>query len=424
MRKMWQGYASGNGGSIVNTAIADGANLDAFSRLRTSEAETLFDVHCAYNNDSLKLEQINTGDGQAPAYSTVSRLLTLQINAGAAGGESAVQSFQYVPYQPGKSQFIAITGVLGAATAGAVKLFGYGDTNNGIFYEQNGTNGLLLRIRSNVTGVVQSEVALQAQWNIDPLNGAGPSGLTINPENSFILIIDLQYLGMGRVRCGFDIGGEIVYAHEFNHANLTATTYMASATLPIYAGITAAAGLAGPATAIFKCAQVASEGGFESGRGRTFSCEGNVTAGSGTRTHCLSIRPRTTFNTIVNRINFILDSIEILAGNNAVYWELVTGGAFTAGPVWSDVDTTYSGFQKGVPASTWNAGSAPTVLQSGYVSTSAATRGSVSHVISMAYPVALDRAGAVRSLGTLHVLLTGLSGTSASRVAMNWTEIR
>lgn len=423
MREMWQGYSTAQGGRIQKVAFGDTGNLDAFSRLRVSEAETLFEAQCQYNAEPLKLEPFNSGDGLAPAYDTATRMVTLEIAAGAAGGESGLQSFLYVPYQPGKSSLIALTGHMHDAVAGAIKRYGYGDAENGIFYEQNGVAGVQFRLRSSTTGAPVDEVVTQANWNLDRLDGTGPSGITLAQDKDFILIIDLQFLGMGRVRIGFDIGGEVIYGHEFLCANIKDEAYMQSATLPILAQISAAAGLAANVDSHFKCAQVSSEAGFDIPLGRPFSCEGNVTAANGSRTHILSIRPRLLFNTITNRISIVIESLEVLAGLNPVYWELVVGGAFTAGPVWSDVDTTYSAFQKGLPASTWNGASTPTVLASGYVGSSASVRGAISKDLTLAYPITLNRAGAVRALGTLHLLLTGISNTSASRAAFNWREI-
>jgi len=48
-----------------------------------------------------------------------------------------------------------------------------------------------------------------------------------------IVVFDFQYLGVGRVRMGFDINGIIMYAHEFTHANITSGVYMSSPDLPM-----------------------------------------------------------------------------------------------------------------------------------------------------------------------------------------------
>lgn len=408
----------------VSIVASDSPVVDAFGRLRVSEPVTLLEVQNQYNTNSLRMEGGNSGAGVAPAFSANTRLVTLQVNAGGSGGNSFEQSYQYISYQPGKSHYILMTGVLGAGVAGAVKRFGYGDSSNGIFYEQNGTSGLRFNRRTSTSGSVVNNTVDQSDWNLDKFDGTGPSGVTINPVNCFILVIDLQYLGMGRVRIGFDIAGVIYYAHQFLNANVLTVPYMQSAALPILAEINATAALASPATAMFKCAAVVSEGGFELETGREFSTTGSVTAANGSRTQVLSLRPALTFNGITNRGLFVLETIEILSGGNPLLWELCIGVGFTVQPTFADVNSTYSFMQAGT------GGTVPTltngiVIASGYVTSGGGALRSLSSMqFVSSYPITLNRAGAVRAMGTLTLLLTGLGNTSLADVSMNWNEVR
>ena len=64
----------------------------------------------------------------------------------------------------------------------------------------------------------------QSSWNIDTFNGNGPSGKTLtvaaNANKTFLIVIDQEWLGVGRLRCGFVIDGVIYYAHQFLHNGL------------------------------------------------------------------------------------------------------------------------------------------------------------------------------------------------------------
>lgn len=406
-------------------SFADSANIDAFSRIRVSNPQTLFESQAQYGFDQLRMDQGATGAGVAPAWSSNTRLVTLQVNAGGGGGTSFLQSFNYLPYQPGKSQCIYITGVMGSGTAGAVKRYGYGDANNGIFYEQNGVGGVQFNRRTSTSGGVVENAVTQANWNEDKFDGTGPSGVVLDPTKAFILVIDLQFLGMGRVRVGFDINGIIFYAHHFEFANVITVPYMQTASLPVMAEIIAAAALGGVATCSFKCSTVTSEGGYQFGLGREFSAEGTVTAASGARTHILSIRPKTTFNALTNRVLIIPAALEVIGGANPVLWELCIGVNFGATPpTWANVNATYSAVEFGINGTfvDLNAG---IVIAAGYISSNTpASRSVAASEITTSYPITLDRAGAQRNLGTLSLLLTGLGGTSASRSTLNWFELR
>lgn len=402
--------------------IKDSANLDAFSRIRVSNPQTIFSSQFPYDIDPIQWESGSTGVGVAPSFATTHRMATISCAAGT--GTSYMQTYEYHPYQPGKSQLILMTGLMGAATADVRKEAGYFDAANGIIYRQDGTNGLYFVRRTSTSGVVVDNAVAQANWNLDRLDGTGLSGITLNPSAVYILIIDLQYLGMGRVRVGFDIGGEVVYAHEFLNANIITTPYMQSGSLPCQALLTATA--AADASAMYlKCAAVVAEGGFQEDQARHFSTpEGTATAASGARTQILSIRPLTTFKTLVNRSTIHLHGLNLLVtGNSPIFWELVVGAAFTVAPTWANVNTNYSSVSYGING-TFNNLTNGLVLQSGYVASTASSKDSISLEATTRRPITLDRAGAVRDLGTLTLLATGIGGNTVTRASFDFDETR
>jgi hypothetical protein len=263
----------------------------------------------------------------------------------------------------------------------------------------------------------------QSSWNLDKLDGTGVSGLTLDVTKAFILVIDCQFLAMGRVRFGFDIGGAIVYVHEFLNANVLTVPYMQTLTLPVQMLVTGTA-TAGAKTAYFKCASVSSEGGLEDDLSYSFaSPEGTVTAASGARTHVLSLRPATTFNSITNRSTIRPISVEVLVtGNQPIRWELCVGSTFSAGPTWAAVNATYSAAEYTSVVGTLDAAGLP--IASGYLAASATVKSSVNFRLAARYPITLNRAGAVRDNGAVHLLVTGIGGTSAVRATINYQEVR
>lgn len=416
-----------------NVGIKDGANLDAFSRLRVSQPENLFNVQCQYNKATIQMESGATGTGVTPAHSADTRMVKLSATSGT--GTSFMQSYSYIPYQPGKSQEIAVTFVLDAAVANTTVDVGYFDANNGIFLRQNGTTNYQIIRRTKTSGSVVdtgANAVAQADWNIDTmLSGTGPSGKTIDLTKAQILIIDLQFLGMGRVRVGFDIDGVIYYVHEFKNANSLSVPYMQTGSLPVQMLLTATTSGA-TKDAYFKCAAVHSEGGNSNEFGYLFATpEATETAASGSRTHILSIRPKTTFNSIENRQYVELLDLQILVtGANPVYWELVVG-ATVASSTWADVSTTYSGVEYTSVRGAFTNLTNGVVVAAGY-SNGAGTGANPPTVapailppnLSKKIPISLNRAGAVRDMGTYTLLVTGIGGTSACRASINYKEIR
>jgi hypothetical protein len=411
---------------FTQIAYSDSGSLDAFSRLRVSSPDTLFSVQNQYNSAPAQMESFASGTGVLPTHNANTRMIALSCTAGT--GVSAFQSYQYSPYAPGKSQFIAITGVFGTGVAATTVDVGYFDSSNGLIFRQNGATNLQFIQRTSTSGSVSdANIVAQSAWNLDKFDGTGASGLTLDVTKTFILVIDLQFLGMGRVRFGFDVNGVIYYAHQFLNANVLAVPYMQTATLPVQMLITATASGA-TKTANFKCASVLSEGGAIDDYGFAQSTSSaSVTAASGARTHLISIRPKTTFNGITNRELFILHGLGlVVTGTREVYWEIVVGAAFSVAPTYADINAAYSAFEQGTGGTFSNLTNG-VVLASGFCGASTGSNTvefAFDRKLSLHYPVTLDRAGAVRAMGTISLLVSAIGGTSATQGCINFVEVR
>jgi hypothetical protein len=400
----------------VNVAFQDSSSIDSFSRLRVSEPRPVADYNPTYTLMPLNLEPITTGTGNTVTLEA-NTLMTKLTLGGTAVGHAKIQSYQYHYYQPGRSQGIFMTGVFGPAVANTVKRMGYFDDANGVFLQQDADGTWRFTLRTSTSGTVSdTHTATSANWSEQP-------GWTIDPTKCVIIAFDLQFLGMGRVRCYEDRDGVLTLLHSFNNEQSLSVPYMQTATLPIRAEAiqttTAAA-----ASMHFKCASVMTEGGADANAGLTFAqASGSITAASGSRTHALSIQPSTTFGGIANRSSIELDSVDVMVtGINPVLWELCIGDVITGTTTFTDVNATYSAMTYNTAGTT--SGSPAVVIASGYVAASASVKQSSERRLTTRYPITLDAAGAVRANGRFTVLLTGIGGTSACRVTMNWREIR
>lgn len=308
---------------FTNTDFAGGyAGVDAFGRQRVSTPEAVFYAKQTNDNLPLYFDDIEeTGTGTASTYSGNTSSTTLSVSASTAGKRTR-QTFMRFNYQPSKSQLIFITGVLkksGGGT-GIVSRMGYFDDNNGIFLQRSG-NTVSVVLRSGVTGSPVNTVVTQANWNIDQFQGAGPSGITIDFSKAQILVIDFEWLGVGRVRVGFCIDGVTFYCHEFLNANSVSTVYMTTPNLPIrYQIENDGNGVASSIECI--CSAVISEGGKEElGTPSYVSTDGTpITATKAYSNAILAVRLRDgKEDTTVDITNF-----SVLTSSNDNYeWNLV-----------------------------------------------------------------------------------------------------
>lgn len=234
---------------------------DAFGRLRVGQPTTLFTSDYIADSQDLYWDDAETaGSGTGTTHSADTASVVLDVSATTAGTRVR-QTKRWFPYQPGKSQLILLTFVAGAAAAGITKRIGYFNAENGLFFEMDETTINVVR-RTNVTGsAVDNEVA-QASWNLDTMDGNGDSGITLDLTKTQILVIDFEWLGVGRVRIGWNIDGVTYYCHEYLNANSLSEVYMSTGNLPVRVEIDNDG--AGAADSIKQiCSSVISEGGTE-----------------------------------------------------------------------------------------------------------------------------------------------------------------
>lgn len=249
------------GGVSYNEAGNISGSLDAFGRLRVSEPYTLFDSSLRYSDNTNKWDQQDTGSATSAHLPNESSIL---MTVSGNGDQVIRQTKQVFSYQPGKSLLVLNTVVMNTPTVGLRQRVGYFSTQNGIYFEIDGT-AINLVIRKYTSGTVDdtSEKISQSQWNGDRLDGTGGqhnlSGATIDVTKAQIFWTDIEWLGVGSVRCGFVINGQFIVSHIFHHANILDKVYMTTASLPLRYELTSTGG-AGSMRAI--CSSVMSEGGY------------------------------------------------------------------------------------------------------------------------------------------------------------------
>jgi hypothetical protein len=236
-----------------------GNNTDAFGRLRVSNPLTIFDSKSIMSKNNLFDE--STANGGTVTYTSNKSTVNLNVTE-AAGSTTIRQSKRVMSYQPGKSLLIFNTFVMNAQTENLKQKVGLFDGNNGIFFQDTGTGYQIVR-RTYTSGAAVDTEVNQSAWNGDKLNGTGPSGFTLNAATSNILFIDIEWLGVGSVRVGFVINGQLITAHTFYNANSLTTVYMQTANLPIRYEINRNGTLAaGTYTLQQICSSCISEGGY------------------------------------------------------------------------------------------------------------------------------------------------------------------
>lgn len=306
---------------------------DAFGRLRTSNPLTLFDSSHRYHDNGLWATA--TGTGGTYAFSSGEGLVNLNVTT-ASGAKVLRETTKVCSYQPGKSLQVMNTFVMASGQANLRQRVGYFGTANGIYLEVSGTSTPAFVERNSVSGSVAETRVHQADWNVDPLDGTGPSGFDLDITKAQIHWIDIEWLGLGTVRTGFVINGQLIHCHSFHHANLISSTYMTTASLPLRYEIENLGTTASSSTLKQVCSTVLSEGGYEL-RGAQQSVGIPVNAPYDLTTApnfypIISLRLKSGYLDAV----VILTAISIMGiTNNASYnWKVVYNGT-TSGGTWT-----------------------------------------------------------------------------------------
>jgi hypothetical protein len=405
-------------GNIVGPANPSGMSIDAFGRARTSTPFTLFDSSHRYRDNGLWATS-NTA-GATYAFNANAGLVELNLPT-TSDAEIVRETNKVFVYQPGKSLQILNTVVMEPPKANLRQRVGYFGSNNGIYLEANGTNIAFVK-RSFSSGTVVETRAEQANWNIDTLLGAvstSPSQETLDMSKAQIVFHDIEWLGLGTVRCGFVIDGKFIHCHSFHHANYITSTYMTTASLPLRYEIKNTGTTASASTLKQVCSTVISEGGYEL-RGLQQAIGTPITtprtlATAGTFYPIVSLRLKaTTLDAIV-----ILTALSTIADTASNFNWQVRANPTTTGGTWVSAGTD-SSVEYNITGTGTSGGR---ILASGYFTATASASTSVDILKEALFSFQLERNSLTGTPFEISLVITAKTNGESVYGSMDWDEI-
>jgi hypothetical protein len=164
-----------------------------------------------------------------------------------------------------------------------------------------------------------------------------------------------------------------------------------------------------------------SEGGFEISRGVPFSANSGTTVNSVTTEEpILSIRPKATFNSIVNRGTIITKEVNTYVDTTGALFKIVYGGTLTGASFASVNDSSITEFDTAASAI-----SGGVVIDSFYLPASTTgVRSAVTENLLSRLPLTLDMAGSNPIPRTVTATRIGSTGACNILAAMTWQELR
>jgi hypothetical protein len=297
---------------IFNNQIAysDSVNLDAFGRLRVSETTSLLELK--YDQDKLpnQVDEVVIGSASSTLDPTNACVIMSVSNT---GGYVIRQSKERAIYQPGKSQLCEFSFSDFELSSNVIKRVGYFSSTtaatydsqfDGFFLESNGVNNKIsFQIWKTGTLVLSAATDTWDSSQIDPS--------TINWSKTNLMVVDFQWLGVGRVRFGMNLSGSTYVFKTNSGVNNLDDVYMTSPDQPIRYEIRSSGG-----TGSFHqiCSAINDEGTRNTIKRTGSVSQTTVTtlATSGTKYPLIGIRPSVTYD----QVSIQLTNTQILNTSN------------------------------------------------------------------------------------------------------------
>jgi hypothetical protein len=406
-------------------------NLDAFGRSRTADPMTIADYTHMYGQNSEMLFK-TSGSG---TYSYRTNEASVRLSIGTGSGDYVIhQSRMYHHYLPGKSQLTYSSFNFINSSTNSEKKVGYYDDRNGIFLNLDGSGNLSFVQRSYVTGTVSETSYPQSSWNKDKCDGTGSSKFNLDITKTQLVFFDFQWLGVGRIRCGFVHDGVGIVAHEIYHSNILDKVYWSNPALPVRCEVINTGVGSGTASIDQICSTVISEGGYDlAGYDHSAYASKDITS-AGTSTLIGALRLSNTFKGYPNRVTIFPGDFGVLSKfSNIRYeiWRLAGTSSVTGGSWLSAGDTSAAEYNITPTGFTTSGGD---LLRVGFVNASVSGGGKgVDPTISSSF----TQTGAANAKKTfitqnidsdgsnlIGVVVTPLYGATASiNAAFSWREV-
>lgn len=320
---------------IYNNAVkySDSPNIDAFGRLRTAAVQNLIDVKHVYDKNPLQVNEITAGT----ATSIFSQEFARVRMSTSANNDLVIRQTKTHPiYQPGKSQLFEASFSNFELETNVIKRVGgfdsftgspYNSGFDGFFLESNGvTNEISFQIWRSGTTVFSAATTVWDSNEFDPTN--------LNWSNTQLIMVDYQWLGVGRMRFGLNLSGLTIYFTEHNCANNEPNVYMSSPNQPIRYEIRQVGTGSGYLDMI--CSQVSTEGALN-GLYSTVSVINDTTATlstSGTKYPFIGYRLKQNYHAVTSQFS----ELSVLNTSNDNYVLTVEfNPTLSVTPTWVDI---------------------------------------------------------------------------------------
>lgn len=423
-------------------SVRDSINLDAFSKVRSSEVSQACYIDFKYglNNDpKIKLNTNTSGYIPSITYNNTNKAIVFNKTSSTTGSTSIdVTSENPISYKVGSTfkGYISFKIINSSVLVNGSDLAGIGFggvSTSTSFIDFGGYNfvfnsvGYEFRIRStNLGSSATLDSIPRSSWT-DKLDGTGPSGVTVDFTKPQILFIESRGGRNCRITFGFVIDGKEIEA--YTHTDFGSTLLNYTSSLKPVAGLLQGVAEAST-TPIFEVYAISAstEDDGKSNNPLEFRFSKTLTTGTlaaNVFTRVFAIRKNFTAGRTPGFLKIILQSLKVInTGTVPLYWQLravesIPSSGYSAidSNSFLDIITT---------ASTLATASGYVVALAGFVNAGEVTVTQVPESISNAYPIDEISSSNPTAERGMSLWVTPVSTTTSvtCRVVLNYKELQ
>ena len=233
-----------SGGMFVNIGATFGYRASVFNTTNTVANDFHIIAHQA-RDIRLNCTNTTTGSNLITTSTTANLYEGLPVIFTVSTGNIIAGTVYYVRTIPTGTQFtisnapagttdfaLTTTATNTVLTSSCIGLNMPGYIASGGAIQQASTRVYQEDVAVKLTKVVETRIP-STHFNIDRLDGTGPSNYTLNTSKIQMVYIDYTWYGAGFIRWGLRANnGDITYAHKMQHNNVETQAYLRSGNLP------------------------------------------------------------------------------------------------------------------------------------------------------------------------------------------------
>lgn len=339
----------GNTGDSLNVVskLPNNYSRGVFGAQRVVTTQNVFESLFSFDKQTSVWDEVLTSGGTSTFNSNTNSVdMVLPTTSGAS---VVRQTFRRVRYNPSRAVQLISAGIIGTGKENVRKRIGQFDVSDGVFFEQDGLTFYVVR-RTSTSGTAVDIRTPQSSWNIDKLDGTGPSGVTIDFSKQQAFFIQYAFQGFADITYGFYLDGQIIYCHREATGNVLSSPFMKTAHLPARVEITNTGTSASSTTFSYNSFTIKNEGEDSDTEGhvRSYSSGGLKTVGTAV-TPVISVRLGASFQKAIADI--LSTNIHVQTADE-VFWSVwlnptLTGSTFAITASYTNLDTAATAMSGG-----------------------------------------------------------------------------